>query len=469
MALAPETTKLEYLDIVWMLIAASLVFLMNAGFAMLEAGLCQTRNSTNILAKNLIVFCVSILAFWLLGFGLMFGNGNSWLGQAGFLFQAFSPPFNNSFPASFQGLEELYPQQSFIAVFFFQLVFAGTAATIVSGAVAERIRFWAFFGFSFCLVGIVYPIVGHWVWSPDGWLAIHFSFLDFAGSTVVHSVGGMAGLVGAILVGPRRGWKGYNPDAIRGKRFSIRPKSFSNYNLTFSTLGCLILWLGWLGFNGGSARSLAHIPHIITTTMISASSGGIFVLMLRGLRSHKPALTSVINGILGGLVGITASSAYVNLMVALFIGAVSSLFVIGSEIILERCRIDDPVGAIPVHLACGIWGTLATGLFVNQLPPYINYPVDRIEQITGQIVGILAVNSTVFLLSLLFWLSIGFTIYCIDILNLMIKYPRNPLPTTINADDAQPKGFFQYLQFSTQALRVSRKEEAEGSDGTFVN
>ena len=457
------------IDILWLLVAGSLIFFMNAGFAMLEAGLCQNRNSTNVLAKNLIVFCISILAFWTLGFGLMFGNGNSWIGSTGFFFKAFDPPLENILDTGFDSLELLYPGLPLLVAFFLQLVFAGTTATIVSGAMAERVKFWAFFWFSFLLVAIAYPITGRWVWNPDGWLAVNYNFLDFAGSTVVHSVGGMAGLVGAILIGPRTGWKGYHPDAAKGDRFSIRPQTFSYYNLSLSTLGCLILWLGWLGFNGGSARSIADAPHIIATTMIAGASGGIFILLLRGLRSKKLRLPLVINGILGGLVSISASSVYVSLAVAILIGAIGSLWIIIIEQLLDRLRIDDPVGAIPVHLGCGIWGTLAAGLFANQLPPYINEPVVRIEQIFNQIVGIIAINSTILVLSLAFWSIVGLTIHTVDYLNGKLKVPSDPTSDT-NIYSSQSKiyeGFDKYLHYARTAIRVSQKEESKGSDGTF--
>jgi ammonium transporter, Amt family len=460
--------NIDPVSLVWLMFAGSLIFFMNAGFAMLEAGLCQTQNSINVLAKNLIVFCVSIFAFWLVGFGLMFGEGNPGWGETGFLFRAFAPPFNNSFPASFIGLQTLYPQQSFIGVFFFQLVFAGTTATIVSGAVAERIRFWAFFWFSFLLIAIAYPLTGRWVWGVDGWLATGLNFLDFAGSTVVHSVGGMAGLVGAILIGPRRGWQGYNPYETNGSKFTSRRKNFGYYNLTFSTLGCLILWLGWLGFNGGSAKEISHIPHIIITTMMAAAAGGVFILFLRGLRRDKPTLASVINGILGGLVGITASSAYVSLSVAIFIGAVSSLCVLLGEKLLEYYKIDDPVGAIPVHLGCGIWGTFATGLFVNQLPPYINYPVERMPQIFSQVIGILTVNLTTLCLSIIFWLVIGWGIYYVEVLNNKIDLDRGDRTDTIDPGSTSHK-FLEYLHLARTSLRVSSPEEMAGSDGTFIS
>ena len=474
-------TELDELSLVWLLVAGALVFFMNAGFALLEAGLCQTRNAINVLAKNLIVFCVSILAFWGFGFGIMFGDGNSVWGQEGFWFQTFNAPFHNDFSSGFEALAQLYPSQSLVGIFFFQLVFAGTAATIVSGAVAERIKFWAFFWFSFCLVGIAYPLTGRWVWGPDGWLASQLNFLDFAGSTVVHSVGGTAGLIGTILLGPRRGWQGYNPHQLERDQFTAPAQQFKAYNLTFSTLGCLILWLGWLGFNGGSVKALAHIPHVITTTMIAAAAGGVFVLLLRGWRRQKPALPLVINGILGGLVGITASSAYVTLGAALFIGAVSGFCVLLVEALLEFYRLDDPVGAVPVHLGCGIWGTLAVGLFVHQLPPYIEQEVHRFGQILAQLVGLLLVLTLTILLCLLFWLSIGLMLYLVELGNAQLKrllavnQPANRLArehrNLYKSENLIPESplewLVKYLKIAREALRVPEPEEIRGSDGTF--
>ena len=459
-----ETSKLDQIDTVWLIVAGSLVFFMNAGFAMLEAGLCQTRNATNVLAKNLIVFCVAIFAFWLLGFGLMLGNGNSWIGTTGFFFQAFDPPLINSFNSSFTSLQILYPQQPIMMVFFWQMVFAGTAATIVSGAMAERIKFWAFFWFSFCLVAIAYPLTARWAWNPQGWLAT-YHFIDFAGSTVVHSVGGMAGLVGTMIIGPRRGWQGYNPDLAWGDRFTDNNQSFQYYNLSLSTLGCLILWLGWLGFNGGSARSISDVPHIIITTMLAGASGGIFILLLRGLRGRKPSLSLLINGILGGLVSITASSALVSLAVALLIGAISSIAIIFGEQLLNKLKIDDPVGAIPVHLICGIWGTLAAGIFVNQIPPYINDPVIRVKQIIVQLAGILAINLATLILSAIFWLAIGLSIHLIESLNNQLK---GSIKESMEDEKIMPQNIVsRYIHLARTALRVSLKEEIKGSDGTF--
>lgn len=464
------------LKTLWLVVSGSLIFFMNAGFAMLEAGLCQVRNATNILAKNLIVFCVAILAFWMFGFGLMFGDGNSVMGHEGFFFQAFEPPLQNEF-SGFTVLETLYPNQPWSLIFFFQLVFAGTAATIVSGAMAERVKFWAFFGFSFCLVAIAYPLTARWAWHPNGWLAANFGFVDFAGSTVVHSVGGMAGLVGAVLIGPRRGWQGYNPDEAKGSRFNESYVNFGYYNLSLSTLGCLILWLGWLGFNGGSAQSIADIPHIVATTMLAGASGGVFILLLRGLRSQKATLSLMINGILGGLVSITASSVYVPFATALMIGAVGSVCIIFLEKLLEKLKIDDPVGAIPVHLGCGIWGTFAAGMFANQLPPYIDNPVVRIEQILAQVVGIVSINLTTMVLSLVFWLLIGFGIYGLESLNNALKFsdPKSNSLALNNISDANKfdsndfgnNTFYKYIYIARTALRVTKEQELEGSDGTF--
>lgn len=465
-AQVPEAKEATSIRTLWLIVAGILIFFMNAGFAMLEAGLCQTRNARNVLAKNLIVFCVSILAFWLLGFGLMFGDGNSWIGLSGFFFKAFDPPLQDSFNLGFESLKSLYPEQPWMVVFFFQLVFAGTTATIVSGAMAERVKFWAFFCFSFLLVAIAYPITGRWIWNPDGWLVSNLNFIDFAGSTVVHSVGGMAGLVGAILIGPRRGWQGYNPDEIKGNRFSADSQSFGYYNLSLSTLGCLILWMGWLGFNGGSTVSIADTPHVIITTMLSGASGGVFMLLLRGIRSQKLRLPLVINGILGGLVSITASSVYVSLAVAILIGAVGSLWIIIIEQLLRKLRIDDPVGAIPVHLGCGIWGTLAAGLFVNQLPPYLDFPVVRIEQIFVQIIGILAINSTILVLSLGFWLAIGLVTYVIESANSKLKSPTSQRLKD-RSFNSQYRGLSKYLHYARMGIRVSQQEETQGSDGTF--
>ena len=342
---------------IWLLLAGALVFFMNAGFALLEAGFCRRNNSINVLAKNLVVFCVAAIAFWMFGFGLMFGDssyhplcresfaqnnpaiksyhghfsGTQEYNKFEQKSQFILPPKNDQdlgFPSEgFSCLQRKFPKRSIASVFFFQLVFATTAATIVSRAVAERMKFWAFFCFSFILVGFIYPIVGHWIWSEYGWLKQQFNFIDFAGSTVVHTVGGTAALVGALLLKPRWNRFQYDPQEDLDRRVprEALPSKFKDQhyftypsNLTFATLGCLILWLGWLGFNGGSADDLKEVGHVIITTIMSAATGGITAILSSSLFSKrleetgKPQLSLLINGILGGLVGVTASSAYID-------------------------------------------------------------------------------------------------------------------------------------------------------------
>jgi Amt family ammonium transporter len=339
------------LDTLWVLIAGFLVFFMNAGFCMLETGFCRSKNAVNLLAKNLIVFGLSTVAFWLVGFALMFGDGSALFGYSGFLLRG----VDNS-PATGRAYEGVYSALAWAGVplkakFFFQLAFAGTAATIVSGAVAERIKFLAFFIFSLLLVGVSYPITGHWIWG-GGFLA-DLGFWDFAGSTVVHSVGGWAALIGAILLGPRLG------------RYQERPMAMPGHNLSISALGCLILWLGWFGFNPGStmAADPYAISHIVLTTNIAAALGGLAATVVSWVFLTKPDLSMIINGILAGLVAVTAPCAYVNIFSAALIGAVAGTIVVFSVTLLDQLRVDDPVGAISVHLVCGVWGTLAVGLF----------------------------------------------------------------------------------------------------------
>jgi ammonium transporter, Amt family len=349
-------------DTLWVVFASCLVFFMNAGFAMLEAGFCRSKNAVNLLTKNLIVFALTTIAFWSVGFGLMFGFGGDWsnpiatdnglIGLHGFFLNG----LDNS-PITGQDYQGAYRAISWAGIplqakFFFQLVFAGTAATIVSGAVAERIKFFAFVLFSIFLTGIAYPIVGHWIWG-GGWLAKQ-GFWDFAGSTVVHSVGGWAALIGAILLGPRIGkYKDGESLALPG------------HNLALSTLGCFILWLGWFGFNPGSTLSLDPnaITHILVVTNLAAAMGGIASMAAAWLYFGKPDLSVMINGILGGLVSITASCRFVNMGSAAFIGLMAGILIIIAVDMLDRWNIDDPVGAVSVHLVCGTWGTVAVGLF----------------------------------------------------------------------------------------------------------
>ncbi|MDJ0519926.1 MAG: ammonium transporter [Trichodesmium sp. MO_231.B1] len=494
-------------DNIWLLLAGALVFFMNAGFALLEAGLCRSNNSVNVLAKNLIVFCVAAIAFWMFGFGLMFGDGldhapcregfpqNDQISYLGHFsptteYNRFEhesqfillPKDDNSlgFPREgFSCLQRQFPKRSIASLFFFQLAFAGTAATIVSGAVAERIRFWAFFWFSFMLVGFLYPIVGHWVWSEYAWLSQQFNFTDFAGSTVVHTVGGTAALVGAKLLKPRWNCFGYDPhdDLDPSVRREPLPRKFEKQdyftypsNLTSATLGCLILWLGWLGFNGGSTRELQDVGHILVVTIMSAATSGIVAIISTPItaiwsqifennpETGKPELLSLINGILGGLVGVTASSAYIDVPVAMLIGAVSGVIVTGGSLLLRSLKIDDPVGAIPVHLFCGCWGTLAVFWSLEGTRVYEDNNYNVLGQLGSQILGWLIVFVFIFILSWIVWIVIGIILYSFD---MIIGNPKK----------LSEKGnlLAKIDRIARQGIRVTPREEIDGSDGFWEN
>jgi len=343
------------LDTLWVVIAAFLVFFMNAGFALVESGFCRRKNAVNILTKNLIVFAVATIAYWVVGFAFMYGDngGNAFIGLKGFFLNGAdnSPATLTDYKGDFPGLS--WTGVPLEAKFLFQLVFAATAATIVSGAVAERIKFGSFLIFSFFLVAISYPITGHWIWG-GGWLSA-LGFYDFAGSTVVHSVGGWGALIGAAIVGARSGRYGED-----GKNRAI-----PGHNMGLATLGCLILWLGWFGFNPGSTMAADGrlIAHIALTTNMGASAGGIAATIVAWLYLGKPDLSMIVNGILAGLVSVTAPCAWITLPSALIIGAIGGTIVVFAVGFFDKLKIDDPVGATSVHLVCGIWGTLAVGLF----------------------------------------------------------------------------------------------------------
>lgn len=397
-------------DTLWTLLSGMLVIFMNSGFAMLETGFCRYKNAVNVLAKNLIVFAMSTLAFWTLGFGLMFGDGNPLTGLSGFLLHGAdnSPSIDIYYEGVFDALS--FSNIPLKAKFFFQLAFAGTAATIVSGAVAERVRFLAFLIFSMFLVGLSYSITGHWIWG-NGWLA-QLGFYDFAGSTVVHSVGGWAGLVGTILLGPRL--EKYTKDTIM---------AIPGHNLALSTLGCFILWLGWFGFNGGSMMSAdpESISHIVLTTNLAGVLGGLAATITSWLYFTKPDLSMSINGVLAGLVSITACCAYVDSISAVVIGSVAGSLVVFSVVLLEQLHLDDPVGAISVHLFCGIWGTLAVGLFSVGPDIYKWYGAENapaaglfygggLDQLLTQGLGILTVGVFTATFSLVVWMVLRYTI-----------------------------------------------------------
>jgi Amt family ammonium transporter len=386
------------LDTVWVLVAGFLVFWMHAGFAMLEAGLCRAKNTIAILYKNFGVVAVSSIAFWIIGFALMFGDGNTLFGTKGLFVMGAdnSPAMGDAYKGVFDALN--WTGIPLMAKFFFQLVFAATAATIVSGCVAERIHFSSFMIFSFVLVAIIYPIQGHWIWG-GGWLA-KLGFLDFAGSTVVHSVGGWAGLAGIIVLGPRMG----------KYEAAGRVTPIPGHNMPLVTLGGFILWLGWFGFNPGSTMGTSDpglIAHIAVTTNLAAAAGVISSSLTSRFMFGKADLSMSVNGALAGLVAITAPCAFVTPAVSILIGAFAGFIVCLSVTFFDNRKIDDPVGALSVHLVCGIFGTLALGLFaVPALTPGGSAGLfygGGYAFLIKQAIGVVAVGAFTFTLSLILW------------------------------------------------------------------
>ena len=326
----------------WLLIATILVIFMNAGFAMVEAGMCRQKNAVNILAKNLFVFALAVTAYWFVGYSIMYGDAVAagWLFFSGLFFDPTVTP-------EIIGEAGLVPTVDFL----FQAAFAGTAATIVSGLVAERVKFGEFVVFSLILTAVIYPVSGSWQWN-GGWLS-EAGFIDFAGSSIVHSVGAWAGLVGAMLLGPRI-----------GKFVDGKAQAMPGHNMAIATLGALVLWIGWYGFNPGSQLAMDQwVPYVAVTTTLAAAGGAIGATVVSTLTSGKPDLTMIINGILAGLVSITAGCANLTMAGAWLAGLVGGVIVVFSVSALDSLGIDDPVGAFSVHGVCGIWGTLVIGLW----------------------------------------------------------------------------------------------------------
>ncbi|MFQ5708169.1 MAG: ammonium transporter [bacterium] len=330
------------LDTFWVLMAAFLVFFMQAGFGMVEAGLIRAKNAGNILMKNMMDFCMASLGFFIFGYALMFGGNHALFGSKGwFLIDAASPT-----------------RLPLYAFWMFQAAFCGAAATIVAGGMAERMKFIAYLMYSFVISAVVYPIIGHWIWG-GGWLA-RLNFHDFAGSTVVHAVGGFAALVGTLLLKPRTGK--FNSDGS--------PNFIAGHNMPLVSLGVFILWFGWFGFNPGSAlgfRDPELVARIAINTNLAAASGAIAAMFTAWSKFGKPDLTLTLNGALAGLVAITAPCAAVSPGNAIYIGALGGILCIYGVKWLDRLHIDDPVGAVAVHGLSGVWGTLAVGLFGQKL------------------------------------------------------------------------------------------------------
>ncbi len=334
----------EIIDSVWVLVAAFLVFFMHAGFALVESGFCRRKNVVMVLLKNVSVVAVASLLFYLVGFGFMFGTGSAWIGLDAFM------------PAAGDAVANAPENLPLFIFLFFQLVFAATAATIVSGAVAERASLVPFLVFTSIASAVIYPVVGHWVWG-GGYLATETAFHDFAGSTVVHAVGGAMALAGVIVIGARHGR--YDK---RG-----RPRPMPAHSFPLAALGVMVLWLGWFGFNGGStlAADPDAIGPVILATNLSASTGFLVALLHTRARTGALDLSMALNGALAGLVAITAGADVIGPLESMLVGAIGGVLVVEGVFLLDRFELDDPVGAIPVHLVCGVFGTLAVGLFAD--------------------------------------------------------------------------------------------------------
>lgn len=332
----------SHADYIWTLIAAMFVFFMQAGFAMVEAGFTRAKNAVNIMMKNLMDFSIGTITFFAVGFGLMFGASKTgWFGTTGFFLSDFS----------------VDGDPWVLAFWMFQVVFAATAATIVSGAMAERTKFSGYIMYSIFITGLVYPVFGSWAWGSlfngSGWLE-GLGFIDFAGSTVVHSVGGWAALAGTLVLGPRIG-----KYASDGK---VRP--ILGHNIPLAAIGVLVLWLGWFGFNAGSTTAASKdIAMIFVNTNLAAAAGGVMAMITSWIKFGKPEADMSLNGALAGLVGITAGCANVTPISSVIIGAVAGVIVVFSVVFFDKIKVDDPVGAISVHGVCGAWGTFAAGLF----------------------------------------------------------------------------------------------------------
>lgn len=406
-------TASHALDTIWVMLAGFLVMWMQAGFALVETGLTRAKNAVNICMKNLLDYCFGSITYWLIGFGIMFGNGGDangfWGGLSGMMVNP---------EADWASLSwTLIPLN---AKFFFQLVFAATTATIVSGAMAERTKFTSYMLYSAIVSAVIYPISGHWIWG-GGWLATKWNFFDFAGSTVVHSCGGWLSLIGAFILGPRIG------------KFSAsgKPLAIPGHNLVLVALGVFILWLGWFGFNPGSTMSAdpGLIANVTINTNAAAAIGCIAALITARLLFGKWEATMALNGALAGLVAITCPCAWVTVPTSLIIGAVGGVLVVFSVVGIEKyLKIDDPVGAISVHGVCGAWGTLSLGLFstgTGTLSPHPGlFTGGDATQLIGQAVGVAAI--------------FGWAIACGAVLFTALKM--------------------------TVGLRVTPEEEAEGLD-----
>lgn len=367
------------MNILWTCLAAFLVFFMQAGFAMVESGFTRAKNSCNIMMKNLLDFSVGTIAWYVCGFAFMFAAGGAFIGtQTGFFGL---------------GIDKINPELTW-SFWIFQCVFAGTAATIVSGAMAGRTKFTGYLAYSAVICAIIYPVSGHWIWG-GGWLS-ELGFMDFAGSTVVHSCGGWLALAGATVLGPRIGK--YSPEG--------KSKPILGHNIPIAALGVFILWFGWFGFNPGSTTAVVpEIGYIAVTTNLAAAAGAITAMLTAWIRFKKPDVSMSLNGVLAGLVGITAGCNAVTLPGAIIIGAAAGVIcVLSVEFVDKVLKIDDPVGAVSVHGVCGTWGTLALSFFLVDKPESIS------KVFFTQLAGVASVFAWAFICGLVIFSLIKFTI-----------------------------------------------------------
>ena len=441
------------IDSFWVALAAFLVFWMNLGFASVEAGMARAKNTVNILSKNFIVFAVSSLGFMLLGFGLMFGSDNPFVGTDNLWILGKIPEWYTNEETILLG-----SPITFWIKFFWQLVFCGTAATIVSGAVAERVKYISFIIFSFVLTLFIYPIVGHWIWG-GGWLA-DIGFQDFAGGTVVHGLGGISALTGAMALGPRIGK--YGKDG--------KPKAIPGHNMSLAVIGVFVLWLGWFGFNPGSTLSFAEpgdVAHVLLTTNTAAIIAILASTATSWIKIGKPDLGMTINGCLAGLVIITPGAAYVSIPVSMLLGAIGGVIVVFAVMMFDRLKVDDPVGATSVHLVNGFLGTIAVGLFakegVTTLSPANGLFYGGGFKLLGvQILGVVSVAVFGFLTSILVWQILKKTIG----IRVTAKEELEGLDIGEHGNEAYP-GFapaVETLADGEEVIAVSVPQESVPSD-----
>jgi Amt family ammonium transporter len=379
-------------DIVWTAVAAALVFFMQAGFAMVETGFTRAKNAGNIMMKNLMDFCMGSFAYWAVGFGLMFGLSNGFFGWSNFWVN-----FDNT------GVDGQWG----FTFWFFQMVFAATAATIVSGAMAERTKFSGYLIYSFMISLFVYPVVGHWIWGnlfnsanadSGAWLAKR-GFIDFAGSTVVHSVGGWAALAGAIVVGPRLGK--FTKDG--------KPRVIPGHSLTLAALGVFILFLGWFGFNPGSTTAAnGTLARVAVNTLLAGAMGANTGLITSWLKFGKPDIGMSLNGCLAGLVAVTAPCYTITPAGAVIIGSLAGILVVFSVQFFDKIKIDDPVGAVSVHGVCGAFGTICAALFHENL--FLGKEYDLMGQLTTQLIGVGVTFAWTFTIAFIMFKVIAMTI-----------------------------------------------------------